>query len=667
MAKTFDEIVKETGSVSAALASQGYSKGSDGTWRASGSGGSSGGSSAPSSGSSGGSSGGSNAGYHFDYSKNPSGGWTQEEMDAGFSKPSSNNSGGSSIVSGGSSGGSSLWAPQQSTSSPNYGANRVLNDKGYDPNIDYSVAIKNATDAAVIAQLQAERQNKVNDLYGGSDPYNTASKVYGSSWTPQSATVDSNQAYNAQQAEASTQFAEYLTQKVASGAMTQRDADLAWAQAGGTVNYDNGTPAWSLGPQGFNTSADLSDAALQNMAMLGDWDGVDEILRQRQLRANAAGVSYDPIQDWYMLNKTYGGPSAGMSLAEMYQGSQQAYGDSGWVSQQENTTPATQVLTSLPLSGVSGGGISGGSSVSTGSDASQYLRDMIAQQAAAELAALKSTYEQNILDYESQDDLISAEAQRQRNRAAAQNDLQRMYMNEMGIMHGLNTGATGQMALAQSAALQGSFAEIGTQEQQALADSALERSKLKVQYSAAVDQAIAQNNYELANALYQEYVRQDNLAQQAAAAAQEQANWQAKFDYQKQQDAWNNAAAQAELLAGFGDFSGYKALGYSDAQIAMMRNAWNAQYGTPAVGTTGTTSTSPTSKNTGWYDNGSLSTDLIKRMQEYINSGIDNPSEKIAVDGKWGPATQEASGGFTAEEFLPAYYRFNSWSGRSDR
>ena len=93
-----------------------------------------------------------------------------------------------------------------------------------------------------------------------------------------------------------------------------------------------------------------------------------------------------------------------------------------------------------------------------GSDASQYLRDMYAQQIAAQQAALKATYEKNLADNEAQDDLISDAYQRQKNQAAAQNDLQRMQMNEYGITRGLNTGASGQMALAQSAALQGSLA-----------------------------------------------------------------------------------------------------------------------------------------------------------------------------------------------------------------
>ena len=211
--------------------------------------------------------------------------------------------------------------------------------------------------------------------------------------------------------------------------------------------------------------------------------------------------------------------------------------------EQKTTDPYALLASQYTL----GNSKSGGNSNVGYGDAFQYIRDMYAANSASQLAALKSAYEQNVLDYNAQDDLISKQAQQLRNQAASQNDLQRMYMNEMGIMQGLNTGATGQMALAQSAALQGSFADIGTQEQQALADSALERSKLKVQYSAAVDQAIAQNDYELANALYQEYVRQDNLAKQAAAEAQEQQNWLAKFNYQKEQDALAQQNWQAQF------------------------------------------------------------------------------------------------------------------------
>lgn len=47
--------------------------------------------------------------------------------------------------------------------------------KGYDSNVDYSLAIKNAEKSgasqATIDKLKEERQNKINDKYGGKDPY----------------------------------------------------------------------------------------------------------------------------------------------------------------------------------------------------------------------------------------------------------------------------------------------------------------------------------------------------------------------------------------------------------------------------------------------------------------------------------------------------------------
>lgn len=283
------------------------------------------------------------------------------------------------------------------------------------------------------------------------------------------------------------------------------------------------------------------------------------------------------------------------------------------------------------------------------SDASQYLRDMYAQQIAAELAALKSTYEQNLADISSQDDLISSIYAQQRNQAAAQNDLQRMQMNEYGIMRGLSSGASGQMALAQSAALQGNLAQFGTQEAQSLSDNALNRQKLTIAYRNAADQAAAEGNAQLASALYDEYVRQQELALQQQAAAQEQANWEAKFQYQRQQDSFANAASMAELLAGFGDFSGYKALGYSDAQIAMMQNAYNAQLagstfnaGSAGNGTGGT----PKKASGGSYDNGNLTAAQVKQLQQFVGA---------SADGLWGKKSSEQVGGATANQAWKAY------------
>lgn len=58
---------------------------------------------------------------------------------------------------------------------------------------------------------------------------------------------------------------------------------------------------------------------------------------------------------------------------------------------------------------------------------------------------------------------------------------------------------------------------------------------------------------------------QDTLANQ----------WKQKeWDYNMSQDEYNRLAQQADNLAAYGDFSGYKALGYTDSQINKMRQAY---------------------------------------------------------------------------------------------
>lgn len=215
----------------------------------------------------------------------------------------------------------------------------------------------------------------------------------------------------------------------------------------------------------------------------------------------------------------------------------------------------------LPSRKASGGGGSGGggngltaSSVQYGAydgqDLTQYIRDMYQQSLEAQLAQLQAGYEQNAAGLRAQDERIAQAYQQQRNQAAGQSDLQRMYMAELGNYQGLNTGATGQMAMAQGMSLQNQLAALGAAENQDLAANGLALSQLGIGYQGSVNSALAQNSAQMAGALYDEYVRQIQAEEAARQAAQAQANWEAQFNYQMQQDAlaqqYQQQAAQLE-------------------------------------------------------------------------------------------------------------------------
>ena len=455
----------------------------------------------------------------------------------------------------------------------------------YDPNKDYSKAISEAKAAGKdTSQLEAERQNKIDDKYGGVEPVMTGSdktysQVYGSSSGSSGSSSSSNgvsSVYGVTDIGKATNYPTASNVGFSTNAMPDmsRRTDLAgsYATSGGfTVFYDeNGyankavkgvvdyTPHLDInaGNGTYSTSGAWTDNEMLTEADRKKIENIRAQMQAGKITGDQANQLANQIRSGYGYTIDKQGNVTDLGALSRVDARRQAWGlpTNGVGSEMQNylqlmepeqqTTDPHALLASQYTLGNSKSG--GNSNVGYG-DAFQYIRDMYAANSASQLAALKAAYEQNVMDYNAQDDLISAEAQRQRNQAAAQNELQRMYMNEMGIMQGLNTGTTGQMALAQSAALQGNLANIGTQEAQALADNSLALAKLKAQYSAAVDQAVAQNNYELANALYQEYVRQDNLAQQKAAAALEQQNWLAKFNYQKEQDALAQQNWQAQF------------------------------------------------------------------------------------------------------------------------
>lgn len=625
----------------------------------------------------------------------------------------------------------------------------------YDPNKDYSKAISEAKAAGKdTSRLEAERQNKIDDKYGGKEP-----TMYGSNKTYSQASRDNDRdtisnaiSISNSRGGNSSNFGStgstggstgntselvkgpgYVTGGYtmgvngspilndnpywkggvsASKADMSRRPDLANGYAtsnGYTVFYDEDgyatkaikgvadyTPHQDInaGNGTYNSAGAWTDNEMLTEADRKKIENIRAQMQAGQITGDQANQLANQIRSGYgytidkqgnvtdlgalssvdARRQAWGLPTNGVSsemqnfLQLMYPelqtsdpnallAAQHALNQGTYNPQATPAVPSAQTLTAVsPYAGGSVSNIDLGSSFGgLGGDASQYLQEMYAQQIAAQLAALKSTYEQNVADIQAQDDLITSAYDKQRNQAAAQNELQRMQMNELGLMQGLSTGASGQMALAQSAALQGNLATIGSQEAQSLADNALNLTKLTAQYKNAADQAAAEGNAQLASALYEEYVRQQELALQQQAAAQEQANWEAKMAYQQQQDALAQQNWQAQ-------FDYQKAQDDLNYQLTLQK-----LYGSSAgnTGSTVRTRTPVKAKSVG-YNNGSLTAAQVIQLQQDLNKYLPD-GQKIAVDGKWGPATQAAAGGYTADEYARVYYKQNSWSGRSDR
>ena len=182
-------------------------------------------------------------------------------------------------------------------------------------------------------------------------------------------------------------------------------------------------------------------------------------------------------------------------------------------------------------------------------DLSDYLRDMYRQQMQANLSALEGAYNANVTRLRRQGELAPQKYDAMRNLAAARNELSRRNFGEYAAARGLNTGTSGQAELARSAELQRNLADLGAQEAEASGNLESELTALDQQYNAAVAQAQASGNADLANALYQELVRRQSAAAAQAEADAEQQRWLAEFEASRKDAADNLALAYAKLEA----------------------------------------------------------------------------------------------------------------------
>ena len=276
-------------------------------------------------------------------------------------------------------------------------------------------------------------------------------------------------------------------------------------------------------------------------------------------------------------------------------------------------------------------------------DGSDYLKELYAKKVAAELAALKSAYEQNTATLDASRAQIAPVYDIARNSAANQNALSRGAFQEMAVANGLNTGTTGQAALAQDVVLQQNLSQIDREQAEKTAAIDLQRSQLDTEYLNAIAKAEATGDAELANALYEEYVRQQNLYAKYGAQTGGSGSGSSggstvvkpTLTASQVQSALKNGIVTDDVISAFDYYYG--------------QGAYDSLYGTGRLtaGTTGTAKTgSSTGKKKGSYSNGSLTNQQVKQLQKYYG---------VSQDGKWGANSKKAAGGLTADQAWAKY------------
>ena len=167
-----------------------------------------------------------------------------------------------------------------------------------------------------------------------------------------------------------------------------------------------------------------------------------------------------------------------------------------------------------------------------------------------------------------------------------QHERNRRNFNQQAAGSGLNTGTASQAALAQNSTWQRDYGNLRTAEANALAKADQQMAALETQYKSAVASAIAENDYDRAKALMDEYGNQEN-----------------------------RDAAMAKTLASYGDFSGYAKL-YGDDVANNMAQYWI--YSNPQLA----------------YSMGKISADEYARLTGKSSGGSGNDNNKTSKTNK---------------------------------
>lgn len=168
-------------------------------------------------------------------------------------------------------------------------------------------------------------------------------------------------------------------------------------------------------------------------------------------------------------------------------------------------------------------------------------------QKEAQLGELKAAYDLTKSEYEAAQKKIAPQYQMAANDLAVQYERDRQNFNQQAAANGINTGTASQTALARQGQYQRDFGSLRTSEAEAQNEATRNLAALTAKYQTDVATKLSNNEYQRAAALYQEY-----------------------------QNAQSKDLQDAQILAEFGDFSGYAKL-YGQEQADNMFYIWASQ------------------------------------------------------------------------------------------
>lgn len=177
----------------------------------------------------------------------------------------------------------------------------------------------------------------------------------------------------------------------------------------------------------------------------------------------------------------------------------------------------------------------------------QAINDMYDANINAQRAALQESGDQAVSDAQANRDQIARNYQTQMNASAVDWERQRRNFLEGANQNGINTGAGSQAQLAMIGQQQRAQTILGNAQAQAETEADRNIADIRRNTQAAINEAVAKNDYQRAAALLDEY-----------------------------NQIYTRSMQKAQALAQYGDFSGYASV-YGDDAANAMRQSWLAQ------------------------------------------------------------------------------------------